>query len=244
MQHVGPTGIETEETVLPEEPQAALLGARDVHLSYGSTRALVGANFSLEAGEIVALTGRSGSGKSSLLYVLAGIVPPTSGDVWFDRLYFATLDDDALSALRRRDFGFVFQFGELVPELTIFENVSLPLRLLGHSSREVKVPVLEMLDRLDIEGEKDKRPSQVSGGQAQRAAVARALIHQPKVVFADEPTGSLDSENAEIVLHEFVSLARSKNAAVIIVTHEPSVAAVADRQMVLRDGVVYAATTP
>lgn len=182
--------------------------------------------------------GKSGSGKSSLLYCLAGIVAPDSGRVMYKGAELSTLDDDGRSLLRRRDFGFVFQFGELVPELTLAENIALPLQLSKVPRGELRARVQRILNGLGIEQEADRRPAQVSGGQAQRAAVGRALVHRPSVVFADEPTGSLDADNSERVLGQFVDLARDTGAAVVIVTHEEPVAAVADRVLHVVDGVV------
>jgi putative ABC transport system ATP-binding protein len=145
------------------------------------------------------------------------------------------MSDDEVSALRRSEFGFVFQFGELVPELTIQENVGLPLRLNG-TRRGTGARVDELLHVLGIEELKRKRPAEVSGGQAQRAAIARALIHRPRVVFADEPTGALDTENSQVVLRQFLDLARTHKVAIVLVTHEPAVAELADRHLELRDG--------
>lgn len=213
-----------------------LLAAQDVHLSYGKTRALRGASLDVHAGEIVAMRGTSGSGKSSLLHCMAGIISPDTGRVLYMTRDLTRMGDPELSALRRHDFGFVFQFGELVPELTISENVGLPLRLNGVRSRVVKRETVDMLDRLGIAPLAGKRPAEVSGGQAQRAAVARALVHKPRVVFADEPTGSLDSDNSKLVLNEFLSLARTEGTAVLLVTHEETVASICDRYVELVDG--------
>lgn len=226
-----------DDRILGERAGAAkALCARDVHLSYGRTVALAGASLDIVAGEVVALSGRSGSGKSSLLYCLAGMQRPTSGSVRYGDQDLTTLRGTSLSALRRRDFGFVFQFGELVPELTLAENVSLPLRLNGARGATVRTQVSALLDELGIADVAEMRPTEVSGGQAQRAAVARALVHRPRVVFADEPTGSLDSDNGALVLSKFVALARDNGTAVVLVTHDPDVAAIADRELRVVDG--------
>lgn len=217
-----------------------MLTADNVHLTYGRTVALAGASATLMPGELLALTGPSGSGKTSLLYCLAGIVRPNDGHVVFNGQRLETLSEDERSDLRRRDCGFVFQFAELVPELTIEENVSLPLELNGVGRRDRRRRVAELLECLGVVELAGRRPAQVSGGQAQRAAVARALVHKPKVVFADEPTGSLDTDNGNIVLHTLLTMAREADTAVVLVTHDPEVAAAADRQIVMQDGRIRA----
>ncbi|MEU6677996.1 ABC transporter ATP-binding protein [Streptomyces sp. NPDC046925] len=228
-------------TGTPGTPSASeVLSATGVDLSYGSTPAVRDAHLTLARGEIAAITGASGSGKSSLLYCLAGVLPPARGEVRFEGRAYGELDDEDISALRRERFGFVFQYGELLPELTIEENTALPLRLAGTRKRPALKAAAEVLDRLGIADLRERRPSQVSGGQSQRVAVARALVHQPAVVFADEPTGSLDSANAATVLKEFLSLARSQDTAVLLVTHDANVAAQADRNYTMADGVLAA----
>jgi putative ABC transport system ATP-binding protein len=213
-----------------------LLVATDLHLSFGPTRALNSASLRVYAGEVLALMGPSGSGKSTLLHCLAGILTPESGRVSFAGRDLSAMSDAERSALRRTRFGFVFQFGQLVPELTSLENVALPLRLTGVGRREARRRAADWLDRLEVADVADKRPGQTSGGQAQRVAVARALVTSPRVVFADEPTGSLDSLNGELVLRLFIAAARDNGAAVVLVTHEARVAAYSDREAVVRDG--------
>ena len=222
-----------------------ILAARDLRLAYGPTPALRGVSIDVVPGEVVVLSGRSGSGKTSLLYCLSGIVRPQSGTVIYGNRRLGEEDDEALSELRLREFGFVFQFGELVPELTLLENVTLPMWLAGERRRVARERATELLERLGIASEADRRPSQVSGGQAQRAAVARSLVHAPRLVFADEPTGSLDSETKRNVLAEFVGLARLMNSAVLMVTHEADAIDFADRHLVMADGRIESmASTP
>ncbi|MER5636450.1 ABC transporter ATP-binding protein [Kitasatospora sp. NPDC002227] len=215
-----------------------LLVADRLRLDFGSTRALDGVSFEVAPKEIVAVTGSSGSGKSTLLHCLAGILRPEGGTVHLGGERIDDLPEAGRSALRRRDFGFVFQLGELIPELSIAENVSLPLRLAGVTRKDATRQAAEALARLEIADLGPKRPAQVSGGQAQRAAVARALVHRPKVVFADEPTGALDTTNGERVLEALTTAAREQGAAVVIVTHEARVAACADREVVMSNGQV------
>ncbi|GAB3187746.1 putative ABC transport system ATP-binding protein [Micromonospora palomenae] len=213
-----------------------LLAAEDLHRRFGATVALAGASLRVDPGEVVAVMGSSGSGKSTLLHCLAGIVRPDGGRVRYDGRDLAELSDAERSALRRESFGFVFQFGQLVPELTCLENVALPLRLARVGRREAERRALDWLTRVEVAEVAGKRPAEVSGGQGQRVAVARALVGRPRVVFADEPTGALDSLNGERVMRLLTGAARETGAAVVLVTHEARVAAYSDREVVVRDG--------
>ncbi|MDX3800395.1 ABC transporter ATP-binding protein [Streptomyces sp. AK04-3B] len=217
-------------------PGGSLLVAESLRKAYGPTMALDGAEFSIHPGEVVAVMGPSGSGKSTLLHCLAGIVTPDSGSIMYDGHDLATMNDAQRSRLRRTEFGFVFQFGQLVPELTCVENVALPLRLNGAPRRQAERTALSWMERLEVDDLGRKRPAEVSGGQGQRVAVARALVTSPRVLFADEPTGALDSLNGERVMELFTEAARTANAAVVLVTHEARVAAYSDREIVVRDG--------
>ncbi|MEU8567620.1 ABC transporter ATP-binding protein [Streptomyces pathocidini] len=217
-------------------PASSLLTAENLRKAYGPTNALDGAHFSIHPGEVVAVMGPSGSGKSTLLHCLAGIVTPDSGTITYDGRELSAMGDAERSALRRGDFGFVFQFGQLVPELTCLENVALPLRLNGVARKAAESTALGWLERLEIDNLARKRPGEVSGGQGQRVAVARSLVTGPRVVFADEPTGALDSLNGERVMELLTEAARSTRAAVVLVTHEARVAAYSDREIVVRDG--------
>ncbi|MFJ8755162.1 ABC transporter ATP-binding protein [Streptomyces sp. NPDC102441] len=217
-------------------PAGSLLAAHDLHKTYGSTPALDGASFSVHPGEVVAVMGPSGSGKSTLLHCLAGIVTPDSGTITYGGRELSAMPDAERSALRRSDFGFVFQFGQLVPELTCVENVALPLRLNGVKRKQAERTALEWMERLEVDDVAAQRPGEVSGGQGQRVAVARALVSSPKVIFADEPTGALDSLNGERVMELLTESARTAGTAVVLVTHETRVAAYSDRDVVVRDG--------
>lgn len=211
---------------------------RALHLAFGATPALAGAGLVVDPGEVVAVMGRSGSGKSTLLHVLAGLLRPDAGSVELCGEDIGTWSDRARSQLRLRHVGFVFQSGDLVPELTLVENVELPLRLTGVRASRARSRALEMLERLDVVDLAHRRTGQVSGGQAQRAAVARALVHEPAVVFADEPTGALDQVAGERVLDELVDLAAASRTAVVVVTHDLKVASYAQRDVQMRDGTV------
>jgi putative ABC transport system ATP-binding protein len=213
-----------------------LLEAHNVAKAYGATPALVDAEFAIDAGEVVAVMGPSGSGKSTLLHCIAGIVPPDSGTVHYDGRELSAMSDAERSALRRSAFGFVFQFGQLVPELSCRENVALPLRLDGVSRRLAEARADELLRSLEVADVASQRPGTVSGGEGQRVAVARALVTDPRVLFADEPTGALDSLNGERVMALLTGAARQRGTAVVLVTHETRVAAYSDREIVVRDG--------
>ncbi|MCX5122776.1 ABC transporter ATP-binding protein [Streptomyces sp. NBC_00347] len=217
-------------------PAGTLLSATDLRKTYGTTHALDGAEFSIHAGEVVAIMGPSGSGKSTLLHCLAGIVTPDAGTITYAGRELSAMNDAERSALRRGEFGFVFQFGQLVPELTCVENVALPLRLTGVKRKQAERTALEWMERLQVADLGGKRPGEVSGGQGQRVAVARSLVTNPRLIFADEPTGALDSLNGELVMQLLTEAARSTNAAVVLVTHETRVAAYSDREIVVRDG--------
>jgi putative ABC transport system ATP-binding protein len=220
----------------PSSTAGPILTGVDLHKAFGATAALEGASFSVSPGEVVAVMGPSGSGKSTLLHCLAGIVRADRGSVTFDGRDLGALSDAERGALRRTDFGFVFQFGQLVPELSCRENVALPLRLNGVRRKDAERRADEWLERLEVADVARQTPGQASGGQGQRVAVARALATGPRVVFADEPTGALDSLNGERVMELLSAAARESNAAVVLVTHEPRVAAYSDREVVVRDG--------
>ncbi|MFJ9732597.1 ABC transporter ATP-binding protein [Streptomyces sp. NPDC101171] len=213
-----------------------LLAAQELYKAYGSTTALCGASVELHAGEILAVTGPSGSGKSSLLHCMAGIVRPDQGSVLYRDERLDHAPEERLSELRRTEFAVVFQFGQLIPELTSLDNVSLPLILSGTNRRAAQEQARTWLERFGVLGRAEARPGELSGGQAQRVALARALVTGPKVVFADEPTGALDSLAGERVMSELAKAARELRAAVLLVTHEATVAAYADREIRLADG--------
>jgi putative ABC transport system ATP-binding protein len=222
----------------------AMLTARRLRKSFGATRALRDADLAVDAGEVVAVMGPSGSGKSTLLHCLAGILRPDEGVVTFNGRELSAMSENERTLVRRDHFGFVFQFGQLVPELPVMQNVMLPLLLAGQSRRVARDRAEVFLNRLDIGGLGRRRPGELSGGQAQRVAVARALVTRPVVVFADEPTGSLDSLAGEQVMDLLLTAAREQGTAVVLVTHEARIAACADREVLVRDGAVLDQTHP
>jgi putative ABC transport system ATP-binding protein len=221
------------------EPRAAnIVEARDLVLSFGSTPALRGASLTVRRGEIVAVMGPSGSGKSTLLHCLAGILVPEQGEVWFGGQRLDALSDEQRSALRRDRFGFVFQSGQLVPELAAEENVALPLLLSGQRRGPAMKAARKWFPALGLDGLEHRRSGELSGGQAQRVALARGMVAGPEVLFADEPTGALDSVSGELVMDLLTAAAREHGATVILVTHDARVAAYADREVIVRDGEV------
>jgi putative ABC transport system ATP-binding protein len=215
---------------------AALIEARDLYRSFGQTQALAGASLEVPRGEILAVMGPSGSGKSTLLHCLAGIFPPDKGEIWFDGKRLDNLSDTRRTELRRTAFGFVFQFGQLVPELSVADNIALPLLLSKQNRKSAYAAAHAWLPRLELDGLGGRRTGELSGGQAQRVALARAMVAKPKLLFADEPTGSLDTLTGELVMELLVSTAREDGATVVLVTHDARVAAYADREVLVRDG--------
>ncbi|MFI5912622.1 ABC transporter ATP-binding protein [Dactylosporangium sp. NPDC051541] len=215
-----------------------ILQARAVVRSYGATPAVRGVTLDVAEGEILAVTGPSGCGKSTLLHCLAGIMRPDSGEVTYRGRRVDTMSESARSRLRRTEFGVLFQFGQLVADLTAAQNVALPLLLAGAGRREARTAALDWLERVGVADVADSRPGEMSGGQQQRCAMARALVTGPRMVFADEPTGALDTLTGEQVLGQLVRVAHEQRTTVVLVTHEARVAGYADREIVLLDGEV------
>ena len=216
-----------------------LLSARDITHNFGAETILGGVSFDIAAGETVAIMGPSGSGKTTLLNCLSGILAPTGGEVVFDGEVISSWPDARRSALRLRKFGFVFQDGQLLPELSARDNVALTARLGGVPTQRARAKAEEMLDRLGIGHLAMRRPGAMSGGQAQRVAIARALVAQPRVVFADEPTGALDQAAGHEAIQLLTSVAQTLGATLVLVTHDSSVASWCDRLVELRDGIVH-----
>ena len=233
-------------------PGEVIMRARGLEMSFGQTHALRGVDLDLLAGEVLAVTGPSGSGKSTLLHVMAGVLVPDAGSVGYHggkspgggtadvaediAVNIAVLDEAARSRLRLNEFGFIFQFGQLLPDLSALDNVTIPLLLAGTPRKKALTRAREALVELGLSEHLDKRPTQLSGGQAQRAAVARALVTSPRVLFADEPTGSLDSLAAERTMEVLLASVRSRGASLVIITHDARIAAYADREVTVRDG--------
>lgn len=231
---------ESKPVTSPQDTAPPLITAEALTKRFGPTDALRGAGISIQAGEILAIMGPSGSGKSTLLHCLAGILLPDSGSVHFAGQDLGRMNERERSNLRLSEFGFVFQHGQLVPDLPAVENVALPLFLRGDSRRTALETARTWLETLDVSDTASKLPGALSGGQAQRVAIARAFAIQPRVIFADEPTGSLDSLAGEAVMDLLTAAARERGTTVVLVTHDARVAAYADREVVVRDGRVSA----
>jgi lipoprotein-releasing system ATP-binding protein len=200
-------------------------------------QALKDVSLEIAKGEFVAITGQSGSGKSTLLYVLSTLDTDYNGKININGNLLKSLNNNQLASLRNRDIGFVFQFHYLLPEFTVLENVCLPaMRLKKYTPQQIKERAIEKLDLLGLKDQIEKKGGQLSGGQQQRVAIARALINDPVIIFGDEPTGNLDSNNAKIVFDIFKELSENHNQTIVIVTHDPGIAAKSDRCITLKDG--------
>lgn len=212
-----------------------LRGVRLTH-RFGATTVLSGVDIEVRRGEAVAVTGPSGSGKSTLLHCLAGILVPSEGEVWLAGERIDRWSGARRTALRGRRIGFVFQFGQLLPELSAVENVALPLMLAGVGRAVAMQQAAAWFRPLGLDGLQDRRPGQLSGGQEQRVAIARALVGSPEVVFADEPTGALDTETGHRTIELLVDLTTRTGTGLVVVTHDLEVAARCHRRIELRDG--------
>jgi len=200
------------------------------------TKALDSVSLSIEPGEFVAIMGPSGCGKSTLLHMLGGLDRPSSGEVWINDQAISKMRDDDLTRIRRREIGFVFQFFNLIPVLSAVENAALPLRLDGVSKNSAETAAKTWLERFELADRTLNRPDQLSGGQQQRVAIARALVAEPKLILADEPTGNLDTHASEEIAGLLKQIAQDWQRTVVMVTHDPRLAAYADRIISLKDG--------
>lgn len=220
-------------------PRNARLCIRDITKSYNSAPVLTGISLTIEPGETVAVMGPSGSGKSTLLHCMSGVLLPDDGDVIFGDTKINSLSDADRSALRLHDFGFVFQDGQLLPELTARENVALPMILQGKKRSKSLSLADDVLSRLGLEDLTRRRPGQMSGGQAQRVAIARAMAGEPGVIFADEPTGALDQSTGHEVMQQLTALVEQTGTTLVMVTHDVKVADWCRRRVEIRDGLIH-----
>ena len=200
-------------------------------------QALRDVSLEIQKGEFVAITGQSGSGKSTLLYVLSTLDTDYDGDILINNNLLRNMNNNQLASLRNRDIGFVFQFHYLLPEFSVLENVALPaMKLKKYTPQQIRERAIEKLDMLGLKDQINKKGGQLSGGQQQRVAIARALINDPVIIFGDEPTGNLDSNNAKVVFDIFKELSEKHEQTIVIVTHDPGIAAKSDRTITLKDG--------
>ena len=236
-----PSGVDPSTDEGVQKP-AAIVSCRDLSRRYGEGEAAVdalrGVTLEFPAGELTAIVGPSGSGKSTLMHLLAGLDKPTAGHAWIDGVEVTSLNDKGLTKLRREKLGFIFQFFNLVPVLNAAENVELPMRIAGNGADPAWRD--QLLETVGLADRATHRPAELSGGQQQRVAIARALISRPAVVFADEPTGNLDSKSGSGVLDLLRTSVDELGQTVVVVTHDPKVAAYANRVIVLADGEVAA----
>lgn len=214
----------------------SLVLVNGVSKSYGNRCVLQGINLSINQAEVVCIIGPSGAGKSTLLHILGTLDKPDEGSIQIGGVNPFTLSENKLSQFRNQTLGFVFQFHQLLPELSAIENVMLPALIAGHSKANATKSALQLLDLLGVEARKNAKPSELSGGEQQRFAVARALINKPKLVLADEPSGNLDTANADSLHALFFDLRKQFNTTFVVVTHNLNLAEKADRTIVLRDG--------
>jgi lipoprotein-releasing system ATP-binding protein len=215
---------------------AIVIEIKNIRKSYGPLEVLKGVNFNINQGEIMAIVGASGAGKSTLLQILGTLDQPDQGEILFNGQSIFSLKNQALNAFRNKEIGFVFQFHNLLPEFTAIENIMLPALIKGEPSNKAKEKALEILKRLDVVDRAQHKPNALSGGEQQRMAVARALMNNPAIILADEPSGNLDSKHAEELHQLFFDLRNEFNQTFVIVTHNEKLANQADRKLTMTDG--------
>lgn len=213
-----------------------MLKATNIHKRYGDLEVVKGIDLEVQAGEVVSIVGSSGAGKSTLLHILGTLDAADQGEVWINGQAVHQLSGKALAQFRNTQIGFIFQFHHLLPEFTALENVCIPAWIAGTKQAAAQKRALELLDMLGLADRAENKPQQLSGGEQQRVAVARALINQPKIVFADEPTGNLDSTNAQELHQLFIRLRDTLAQTFLIVTHNDALAAMSDRILRMKDG--------
>ncbi|HTN37508.1 MAG TPA: ABC transporter ATP-binding protein [Arachidicoccus sp.] len=216
-----------------------MLKAVDIHKRYNQLEVLKGVSLEIQQGEIVSIVGSSGAGKSTLLHILGTLDSCDKGECFLNGQPFHQLKDKKLAAFRNKNIGFVFQFHHLLPEFTALENVCIPGWLAGHKKKDVELEAMKLLETLGLSDRVENKPHALSGGEQQRVAVARALINKPAIVFADEPTGNLDSQNAKELHDLFLQLRRDFNQTFLVVTHNEQLADMSDRILKMRDGQIW-----
>jgi lipoprotein-releasing system ATP-binding protein len=220
-----------------------MIRASNIHKSYGNLEVLKGVDLHIKAGEVVSIVGESGAGKSTLLQILGTLDSPSNPknyktEIELNGESFINMSDKQISRFRNQNIGFVFQFHQLLPEFTALENVLIPTKIAGANEKEAIEKAYDLFEDLKIGQRLHHKPTQLSGGEAQRVAVARALINSPKIIYADEPTGNLDSKNADDLHRLFFDLRDKYNQTFVIVTHNPNLAEITDRKLVMKDGMI------
>ena len=211
---------------------------KQIKKKYGSLEVLKGVDIHIKESEVVSVVGSSGAGKTTLLTILGTLDRPSSGDILFNNINITSLNEKKLAAFRNQHIGFVFQFHHLLPEFTAIENVCIPAFINKTSKKDAEIKANELLDLLGLKHRAHHKPSELSGGEQQRVAVARALINNPKVIFADEPSGNLDSENAQNLHQLFFTLRKELKQTIVVVTHNEVLANMADRKLIMKDGLI------
>ena len=211
---------------------------KNIKKKYGTLEVLKGVDLHIAQSEVVSIVGSSGAGKTTLLTILGTLDRPTSGEILFNGINITSLNEKKLAAFRNQHIGFVFQFHHLLPEFTAIENICIPAFINNASKKEAELKANELLDLLGVKTRANHKPSELSGGEQQRVAVARALINNPKVIFADEPSGNLDSENAQNLHQLFFTLRDELKQTIVVVTHNETLANMADRKLVMKDGLI------
>ncbi|MXS69802.1 ATP-binding cassette domain-containing protein [Flavobacteriaceae bacterium W22] len=220
-----------------------MIKAKNIHKSYGNLEVLKGVDIHIKTGEVVSIVGESGAGKSTLLQILGTLDSPSNPknydtEITLNGESFINMNDKQISKFRNQNIGFVFQFHQLLPEFTALENVLLPTKIAGSIEKEALEKAHQLFEDLKIAQRLHHKPNQLSGGEAQRVAVARALINSPKIIYADEPTGNLDSKNADDLHRLFFDLRDKYNQTFVIVTHNPQLAEITDRKLIMKDGMI------
>ena len=211
---------------------------KQIKKQYGSLEVLKGVDIHIKESEVVSVVGSSGAGKTTLLTILGTLDRPSSGDILFNNINITSLNEKKLAAFRNQHIGFVFQFHHLLPEFTAIENVCIPAFINKTSKKDAEIKANELLDLLGLKHRAHHKPSELSGGEQQRVAVARSLINNPKVIFADEPSGNLDSENAQNLHQLFFTLRKELKQTIVVVTHNEVLANMADRKLIMKDGLI------